>query len=73
MNNNELTFLAKKSRVQLLELAFKSDGPSHLGGGLSMVEIFSVLYGNILKTDCNKPQLINPAVTSPRVIISIIN
>ena len=43
MNNNELALLAKKSRVQLLELAFKSDGPSHLGGGLSMVEIFSVL------------------------------
>ena len=39
MNNNELFSLAKKSRVQLLELAFKSDGPSHLGGGLSMVEI----------------------------------
>ena len=56
MNNNELALLAKKSRVQLLELAFKSDGPSHLGGGLSMVEIFSVLYGNILNYDTNNPE-----------------
>jgi transketolase len=56
MNNNELLQLAKKSRVQLLELAFKSDGPSHLGGGLSMVEIFTVLYGNILKYDTKNPE-----------------
>jgi transketolase len=51
MNDNKLFELTKKSRIQLLELAFKSDGPSHLGGGLSMVEIFSVLYGSVLKYD----------------------
>jgi transketolase len=48
--------LARKSRRQLLELAFKSDGPSHLGGGLSMVEIFTVLYGIILKYDSKNPE-----------------
>ncbi len=56
MNNNDLFLLAKKSRVQLLELAFKSDGPSHLGGGLSMVEIFTVLYGSVLKYDPQNPE-----------------
>ena len=56
MSNNDLFFLAKKSRVQLLELAFKSDGPSHLGGGLSMVEIFTVLYGSVLQFDPQNPE-----------------
>ncbi len=56
MNNNDLFLLAKKSRVQLLELAFKSDGPSHLGGGLSMIEIFTVLYGSVLKFDPKNPE-----------------
>jgi transketolase len=55
-NNDDLVLLAKESRIQLLELAFKSDGPSHLGGGLSMVEIFSVLYGSILKYDTKNPE-----------------
>jgi transketolase len=56
MNINELTLLAKKSRIQILQLAFKSEGPSHLGGGLSMVEIFTVLYGKVLKYDINNPE-----------------
>jgi transketolase len=55
-NNNDLSLLAIKSRIQLLELAFRSDGPSHIGGGLSMVEIFTVLYGNILKYDPKNPE-----------------
>ena len=56
MNNNDLFIQAKKSRIQLLELAFKSDGPSHLGGGLSMVEIFTVLYGSVLNYDTKNPE-----------------
>ncbi len=56
MNEENLLDLAKKSRVQLLELAFKSDGPSHLGGGLSMVEIFTVLYGSVLHYDSQNPE-----------------
>ncbi len=55
MDLDQLVFLAKKSRFQILDLAFKSDGPSHLGGGLSMVEIFTVLYGDILKYDPRNP------------------
>lgn len=56
MNKTNLFSLAIKSRIQLLELAFKSDGPSHLGGGLSMVEIFTVLYGSVLKYDTQNPE-----------------
>ncbi len=56
MNNSELLLLAKKFRIQLLELAYRSDGPSHLGGGLSMIEIFTVLYGKILNFDPKNPQ-----------------
>lgn len=55
MNTSELLLLAKKSRIKILDLAFKSDGPSHLGGGLSMVEIFSVLYGKTLKYNIENP------------------
>ncbi len=56
MSINELIVLANKSRIQILDLAFKSDGPSHLGGGLSMVEIFTVLYGKILKYKVENPE-----------------
>jgi transketolase len=56
MEINQLILLAKKSRGQLLELAFKSDGPSHLGGGLSMIEIFTVLYGSVLIYDSQNPE-----------------
>lgn len=55
MENFEIVQLARKLRIQILNLAFKSDGPSHLGGGLSMVEIFAVLYGKILKYDIANP------------------
>lgn len=55
MEQSEIVQLAKKLRIKILNLAFKSDGPSHLGGGLSMVEIFAVLYGKILKYDINNP------------------
>ena len=56
MNKNDLSLLAKKSRIQLLELAFRSDGPSHLGGGLSMIEIFTVLYGSVLNYNPQIPE-----------------
>jgi len=52
----QLTELSRDFRKKIFELAFKSDGPSHLGGGLSMVEIFSVLYGSILRYDPKNPE-----------------
>jgi transketolase len=55
MNLDELQILSHNIRKKILELALKSDGPSHLGGGLSMVDFFSVLYGNILNHDPLNP------------------
>ena len=35
-------------RRLILDLAYKSGGGQHLGGGLSMVEVMCALYGSIL-------------------------
>lgn len=50
-----LNDLVLKSRKKLLEVAYNCNGPSHLGGGLSMIEIFSVLYGSILQYNISDP------------------
>ena len=44
----QLTLLAKKMRRTLLETSFGCGEPSHIGGGLSIVDILAVLYNNIL-------------------------
>lgn len=51
----KLNELALESRKKLLEVAHNCNGPSHFGGGLSMIEIFSVLYGSILKYKTSDP------------------
>lgn len=44
--------LSKKLRLKALEVAHKSGkNGSHLGGGLSAIEIFASLYGNVLRYD----------------------
>ena len=55
MNLDEMQKFSNKIRKKILELALKSDGPSHLGGGLSMVDFFSVSYGSILHHDPLNP------------------
>lgn len=41
-------------RKQALDIAFKAGkNGAHLGGGLSAIEIFSVLYSEIMKIDPN--------------------
>lgn len=48
--------LAKELRLKALEMAYKSGkNGSHLGGGLSAIEIFAVLYGSILNYDPQNP------------------
>lgn len=52
--------LARKMRLKALEIAFKSGkNGAHLGGGLSAIEIFAVLYGRILNICPNNPMDIN--------------
>ena len=53
----EVKLLAKQLRLKALEMAFKSGkNGSHVGGGLSAVEIFAALYGGILRFDVNHPE-----------------
>ena len=48
---------AKQLRLKALEMAYKSGkNGSHVGGGLSAIELFAALYGNILKFDINHPE-----------------
>jgi transketolase len=51
----DLTELARRMRVRILEAGYKSGVATHLGGGLSMVEILAVLYGHILNYDYGNP------------------
>jgi len=52
----QLTLLAKKMRRTLLETSFGCGEPSHIGGGLSIVDILAVLYNNILNINLEKPK-----------------
>lgn len=53
----EVKQLAKQLRLKALEMAYKSGkNGSHVGGGLSAIEIFATLYGGILKFDINHPK-----------------
>lgn len=48
--------MAMRMRLQALEMALIADkGGAHLGGGLSAIEIFAVLYGEILRLDPQNP------------------
>lgn len=57
MNTIErLQKMAIRMRLQALEMALIADkGGAHLGGGLSAIEIFAVLYGEILHLDPKNP------------------
>lgn len=52
----KLESMARRMRFRALEMAhFAGDHGAHLGGSLSSIEIFAVLYGEILKYDVNNP------------------
>jgi transketolase len=51
----QLTKLAKKMRKILLETSLNCGEAAHIGGGLSIVDILAVLYGDILKINLKKP------------------
>ena len=49
--------LAKTLRLSALQMALNSGkNGSHLGAGLSSVEIFAALYGGVLKYDLNNKE-----------------
>lgn len=48
---NHLEEFAHKMRRRILEASANCEGPVHIGGALSMVEIMAVLYGHLLTFD----------------------
>ena len=50
MTAEELRCQARHMRRMALDLAYRCGTSSHLGGGLSMMEILSVLYGTVMNT-----------------------
>ena len=53
---SELKHLADYLRRKSLKMALDAGkSGSHLGGGLSLIEVFATLYGSILKFDAKNP------------------
>jgi transketolase len=52
----EINVMAKAMRQKILEISHTCNQSAHLGGGLSMVEIMSVLYGRVLRFDPKNPR-----------------
>ncbi len=51
-NREELEAMARRIRLNILKMTYQSGlKGAHLGGGMSVVEILTVLYGNIMKYD----------------------
>lgn len=50
MNKQEIELRALHMRENVLKMAFNCGGSAHLGGGLSLVDILAVLYGDIMNT-----------------------
>jgi transketolase len=48
--------LALKIRKKILEISLACNNSAHLGGGLSMVEIFATLYGSVMNFDVTNPE-----------------
>ncbi len=55
MNMSELFELSRKTRLDIIDLAYRCEGPAHIGGALSIVEILSVLYGSIMRHNPKDP------------------
>ena len=55
MTEVELKSMASEIRRKILQMSLKSDSASHLGGGMSLVEILSCLYGKVLNIKRQDP------------------
>ena len=52
----ELKLMANTIRRDIVDIAYKAQGPSHPGPALSCTDIVTALYFNIMKIDPNNPQ-----------------
>jgi transketolase len=56
MSFRKIQDMARMMRFKILEISHTCNLSTHLGGGLSMVEIMAVLYGQILRFDKSNPR-----------------
>lgn len=47
--------MAARMRKRILEMSLRCEGPTHLGGGLSIVEIMATLYGGVMNFNPYNP------------------
>jgi transketolase len=53
---DDLMKMSHSMRLRILELAYKAGkNGSHIGGGLSSIEIFATIYGSVLKYNVSDP------------------
>ena len=52
----EVEQMAARMRRRILEMSLRCEGPTHLGGGLSIVEIMATLYGGHMNFDASNPR-----------------
>lgn len=52
----EVEQMAARMRKRILEMSLRCEGPTHLGGGLSIVEIMATLYGGHMNFDASNPR-----------------
>ena len=54
--HKDIIKLAKQMRKVLLEVSLNCGEPTHIGGGLSIVDIMATLYGDILNLNLKNPK-----------------
>ena len=51
----DVELMARCMRRRILDMSLRCEGPTHLGGGLSIVEIMASLYGGVMKYRPSEP------------------
>jgi transketolase len=55
MEHSGIQAMAKAMRKKILDISYACNLSTHLGGGLSMVELMATLYGRVLRFDPSNP------------------
>ena len=56
MNTPQLIAMAHHMRRKMLDISYQCKLSTHLGGGLSIVDILATLYGAVLRVDATNPR-----------------
>ena len=63
-----LYLLAKKMRYSALEMSLNCGEATHLGGGLSIIEIMAIVYGKLLDERSDQKLMLKTALYLARVM-----